>query len=663
MRGLHRVTDRGDGDEGAYAVLYSVLVVVLLTMGAIVVDLASVRQDRRLNRSAADSAAAGGALFLNPQALTGMQPYEACRRAWDYVATTLRVSIPAGACSSFSAVTNPASYCSAAAPAEIADERTIGSRTVRIAWPVPRTGGSGFLNPDIAPGSVSQNFTTSVDGTDAGCDRLGVAIFENEKFGLGGALGISGTTTQVHSVARLIPDGGTPTDVAALNVLNGDDCQTLRTTGGGRVLVGPTLDTAGNAVAPGIIAVESLATGPGSNCGGQDTAIDAGTGNSDVRQPNQPGICAALTSVLADTCDGLGRIESHALDPGGNAARAYNPASYPNKLLPRPTPEGVARAWTPVTSIYGCRALSNCLPPATNYIDNLVSAYAGTGLPTTKYSGSEPPYAASTAGDPYPGGFVNRPELCGAITTLVIVPAGNNYADCSIDIGNGGVVIVQGGTLVVDGRVTVASGGCLVINTAASTCPAAADIVGTGASVTTLIPPAHDAIVFVRGRSCGNPGCFQNAGTFVAPQTFVYSHGNEILDQRSSGLTLWTAPGAGAMNSNGHTQLEVDCGATAVTAPDQACLDSRFQRLTFWSEYAAPFTKGNFFGGQGNLNVVGVFFTPRAFFNLTGGGTFKAAAAQFWADILDVNGGARLALSPYQKFGIPQDAPLVTLIR
>jgi hypothetical protein len=63
------------------------------------------------------------------------------------------------------------------------------------------------------------------------------------------------------------------------------------------------------------------------------------------------------------------------------------------------------------------------------------------------------------------------------------------------------------------------------------------------------------------------------------------------------------------------------------------------------------------------LNLVGVLFTPRGYFNITGGGTYKGSAAQFWTDQLGVDGSANLGLSPYEGFALPSFGPDISLIR
>jgi hypothetical protein len=666
-------------DAGAYAILYAVLVVVLFGMAAIVVDFAHVRSDRRLGRSATDAAAIGGAAFLNPQ-VSSSSPYAACKRAWGYIsATVTNTPTPANACGKFDPNYKTAaslSTCRNATtqPVEIDDDRVVGNRTYRVAWPIPTSGGTGFLNPELAPGSVTQSYAPGLDGPttghDWGCDRLGVAMFETASLPLGSAIGVSGTSTQVHSVARFDAMGGADQQVAALNVLNQTDCNTLVKGGTGAVIVGPTL-LKGSIVGPGIIAVESDASrSSGSdNCNGaSDAAININGTGADI--------CANGTGLTS--CDGNGIIESHALD-GNNSSHAYNAGS--GIISPTPIAEGGTHGYAPVTSHYGCNITRlPCTPPATNYIANLESAYGGSGTPTLYVSSQNPyiepfgslftnPVAGAT-----PGTFTARTDLC-TVTGVLIVPAGNWYADC----GTGGItvrgtLIIQGGNLVSTGGINVTgtgpSPGCFVMNTAVTSCPTTTDgagntvwaTSGSGASITTATPPTHDATIFLRS------GSITYDGNLAIPQTFVYAMGagGGSLGGSASLSPLWTAPGAGASDGDGNTELEKACGATATTMADQDCMDSRFSRTAYWSDYAAPQTptsSSNTFQGQGNLGWVGVFFTPLAYDRLTGGATGASAAAQFWADKLIISGGGTMTLSPDARFSFLSPTSRIRLIR
>jgi hypothetical protein len=212
------------------------------------------------------------------------------------------------------------------------------------------------------------------------------------------------------------------------------------------------------------------------------------------------------------------------------------------------------------------------------------------------------------------------------VTNVRVLLPGNWYANCSITVKNGGTVIVQGGNLVVGGDIQVQSGGCFVMNSAVNTCPTAVRDAGT-TQVTTFTPPASDSIIYLRN------GSIDTAGTLVIPQTFVYSRSssNHPVSVQSTQLTLWSAPGAGAVTS-GRTTLEQACFDPTKGEVVKACMNSRFARMAYWSDYPTGKTPApNNFAGQGSLNVVGVFFTPRGYFNFTGGGSYAAASAQFWA--------------------------------
>jgi hypothetical protein len=665
------ITER---ESGAYAVLYAVLVVVLLGMGSIVVDVAGVRADRRDNRAGADSAVIGAGEYLNP--LTGVKPEKACERAWDYLRATLSNFKPALAgaeCDNFHTLpggVTPSVYCNTTLPALptlIRDERRVGNRSIIVAWPVPYSPtlavDGNFLTPDLAPGSVTQAFQASVDGSPQGCDRIGVAIIQDRRFGLASGIGFGGKRSSVHSVARFASDRGNKDQVAALNVLNPNTCNTLTAGGSGGdgfIIVGPQLDGT-TVVGPGLIAAESDGSDPGSECNGK-TVIDTNGTNSLI--------CASSVRIVtgAADCDGLGKILSHALDPGGQKAFQMSDVTGGN-VKPQPSPEGQPRGWHPVTKLFGCNTLTPCIEPGDvtpgqpNYIRNLVAAL-GSGTPSD-YLSSQSPYTYA-----YTGTFTPRPEACPGgpgIKTVVQIPAGNNFVNCTIDIANGGTLIVKGGTLVVAGGISVASGGCLVVNSAVSSCPVAADIIDKDkASATTAVPPIHDAIVYLRGTACSSTCGISDSGNMIMPQTFVYAADPaKELSVDSTGITMWTAPGAGSEDANKRTPLERECLKSVPAPPtvNKNCLNSRFSRLVYWSEYAAPTTKPNVFSGQGQLSVVGVFFTPRAAFKFTGGSTYKAAAAQFWADSLLVTGNAKLGVSPDNRTAIESQLGAVLLIR
>lgn len=659
-------------DTGAYAVLYAALVVVMIAMAAIVVDLSAVRQDRRLNRSAADAAALGGAAFLVP---TGtINPNMACVTAWKYLNATLQLNLSSGAidnnCTSF-----PSVYTSC--PANETDQDVIiGTRTIRIAWPVPSTGGSGFLNADIAPGNLGQAFDASSnagDGSVEGCDRLGVAISEHQGFGLAGAFGPSATDTQVHSVALAALKTGPGKVIAALNVLNPRDCSTLRSTGTGKVYVDATINQDGT-FSPGTIAVEStpILTGPNKgNCNNNDHVILANGTNALI--------CANGLGTTVLTCDGKGAIYSHAKDTATTTPYAYDTAdTTAGRLNPTPIAEGGAHGYTPVTDLYGCNLtrLPACAPAAgtTNYVAQL-EATLGAATPTV-YTSSQPPYT-----NVFTGSFLDATALgaCGTIAGTVRLPGRGITTAAGVSTGNwycptsgptiNGTLLIDEGNFVVHGDLTIANGGCLIVNTTATSC-GSASVSGSGPTVTTNPAPTHDSIVYVKGGSLNA----KSGSSFLLPQTMVYEYGASAgsISINGPAFALWTAPGAGARDpSTKRTVLEEACYDYVKAELNDDCMNSRFAKIAFWSDFAAPNTGSSKDTLQGSactpagsqcLYVVGVVFTPTSYFNLAGSASLPIVS-QFWADILDVNGGAALPLQPTDTVSVPLNIGTVGLIR
>jgi hypothetical protein len=526
---------------------------------------------------------------------------------------------------------------------------------------------------------VSQPFDTStkaVDGSAGGCDRLGVAIFHHQRFGLGGAFGATGTDTQVHSVALATAATGPGKVIAALNVLNAKDCSTMTASGNNAsIYVQATLNRDGTN-APGTIAVESgpVLTGPNKgNCNQNDRII--------VANGSGAHICANSTTVGTTIgCDGGGFIYSHAKDTTAGDPYAFDPGDVSAlRLRPQPIKEGGAHGYTPVTSLYGCNTtrLTLCAPAAgvTNYIARLEATF-GAASPVP-YDGSQAPYS-----NYFTGTFQDATAwgACGTVSsaTPVVLPAagtvvagvgtstGNWYCPGGIDIKKGILRIVEG-NLVLNGDLTIENTACLIVNTSAGACTAA-NVTGGGTPYATTIPaPTRDSIVYLKG---GNLEA-QSGSSFLMPQTFVYAFGASkgVINVNAPTFALWTAPGAGALDNSSpkRTPLEATCWEAAKAAANEDCLNSRFAKLAFWSDYKTDNTgpnKNTFQGGGSgtSLFVVGVVFTPTSTFNL-GGQSSLPLVSQFWSDKLTVGGGASLPLQPTDAVSIPITIGSVGLIR
>lgn len=649
------------GDEGAYAILYAVLVVVLLGMGALVVDIAMLRADKRDSRSAADFASLAGASRLGPGPWS---PVPACEDALDNASATLGVSLPTASCGlTFGNGTTPPTPFNSCPSATMTATATTadGNITVTISWPVPSD--SAFItSPDgLGEGEPQRAFNTDFDGSAAGCDRLAVDVRRVRDFGLANAIGFARGTSTSRSLARFIVKPGGNPEVAALNVLSRTGCSTLSTGGQGDVLVNRAIDSRDpTKFGQGIIAIES----DGSTCG-QGTVLD-------VLSNDLNRVCASGASQvpdLAGTCDGNGLILMHALDPGGQKAYPTPLSSYP--ISPQPRAENGISQWKPVSDIYGCHGLPNrSIPPIScasitpNYMETLYSAYAtGISAPTTTYTG----VGAYTGVDHGAFKTLPGPDLPAFTCSPdnLYIPAGNWFINCpdGPQAGfalqkNNSVVVFGGGHIVFQGGIDAAkNGGCLAFNVPLSpapppgslTCPATLNL---QSSVATTVPaPVQEAIVLSRGnRSISNGS---SSVTLLMPQTLIVQTGGGGLNLGGgTGTVLWSAPGAGTRNS-GVSTLSALCSAA------DNCLNSHFEKISYWNERNPLCT----IGGQGSVTYVGVFFAPIAPFEFKGQGGGAGTNAQFWADTLTLSGQAKLYLTPDAALAVPRPVYGVGLIR
>jgi hypothetical protein len=658
-----RIAARRQDDEGAYAILYAVLIVVMFGFSAMVVDIASVRQDRREDRVLTDNAALAAANSLS--SLSAINPYQACQDAWTYLNAQWGTSVSTtSACSPYSAYNPMGASCPGTAvpytPVAAGNDRIVEMR-----WPV-YANDSFMTQPDLAPGSVTQAIDTTIDGDEGAdpkipCQRFGIAIRANATFGIGGGIGVNGSTTVNTSVAFNSLTGGPPKEIAALNILNPTVCDAFTVTGLGGVLVSKTTQPDGT-LGPGIIAVESAGT---PNCpSNKPYVIHPGNNVNQWICADGPGagttVHSATTSLgVTFNCNGLGVIESHALDPGGNSGQAYEPAAVTSRLAPRPTAEGGSYGWTPVTDGYGCSTQSPTICSATGVTGNLVTAYGGNGVPTTTYSAVDNTFKNATFGT-----LSNNLDL----TTLsppgigrfkcssnnpFYVPPGNWYVDCP-DGGQPGfrpndTAIFGGGTIVFSGGVQDA-GTNLVFNVPlGSTAAGSITTTGVGGAVTTNPAPAGDAIVYIRGGTSSS-GALSASGSyrFLAPQTMFF------LQDRSSGYM--------SMGANGGLTMTAP-KTTSCASDDTDCQTAGFKKIVLWTECSCSATTAQNLGGQGSVYLLGVFFTPKSEFEFTGQAAYASGAAQVWADTLEVKGQGTLILEPDPTNAIARPASTARLIR
>jgi Flp pilus assembly protein TadG len=624
------------GDAGVFAVLYAIFVLVLFGVAAMVVDLSSMRESRRVTRSAGDSAALAAASQLNVLDPTASSPRAACEKAWRYLADQLSGLNYADRTSSCNPLPLTGTVCPASpSPAPVAVSS--GKYRVRITWPVPST--SNLLTtPDVEPvSSPTQDANSAFDGTnDDRCARIGVEVFRDNKFGFANALGIRNGTTRAASVARAVVEGNRQDVIAALNILETDKCDAVVTQGQGSITVnGPT----GQA---GVIAIESSGRDNNANrCpNNRPYVLDPLSNNNNFVHANGPGGV------------GTGVIYSYAMigPTLGNPADAFDTnLAPPSSTIINPRPARLFERYgaTPVTDIFDCQfAVDGCTNAAGSWITELETAYAGTSAPITGYAGAQPGFTGGTF-QTLPDAALVPNFSCNTQPSdpTVIVPPGNWYINCAtLSVAN--TMIFQGGVIVTRGGVEAgSSSSCIALNVPATSCPT----INTAVTPTTTTPaPTGDAILYIRSGRLYKTSQAQ----LYMPQTFTYltdaGNGSFIDLAGGSGTLMWTNPRG------------TDCATTYVVPADQQrCRDRRFVRLTLWSESTADHSMG----GQTGLQLRGVLFTPRAQFTYDGQGTQNQTDAQFWTKLLVVKGQAGLTMVADPESSVARPSLGVLLIR
>jgi Flp pilus assembly protein TadG len=605
-------------EDGAYAILYGLLLVVLLGTAAVVVDLAAMREDRRSGRLASDSAATAAARLLDP--LGDANAQQACEEAWSYVHTNLDVPVASPTnCNNFAGLT--ANPCPALPTVATATSENV---TVTVTWPVHQD--SPLLAAPNVVGDAavtSQNLDTTVDGkpTDA-CARIAVQVDQVHEQSFASIFGAEDKASSATSVARALTVPGGEDAIAALNVLNETSCQAIHTSGQGYIRI--------NAVGArsGIVSVESS---------GRQTAGGACPNN-------MPWVIHAADNnagayVRADGPGGAGQgiIYSYALNPSpkGNPTQAFDPTLVPpgnTLLMPRPTLLTKRVGDQPVRDIYDCSGSCDDYPES--YADLLASKLQnGTPLP---YPYHESPFNTAT--------FTTLSGASCSVGTgaIVVLNAGNYYFDCNSDVDIRGRLVIKGGTVVTKRGISVGAQGCFAFNVPTLVSPANCSVLVAAGD--TVPPATKGAILYLRNGGLTKGG----QGGLVMPRTFVYMNSSAINLGAGSGVLFWTNP----------RQSDPACDEDD-DGPEEECAASRFSKLALWTDS----TSTQSLGGQSALVLRGVVFTPKALFSYSGQPTVNQTNAQFWADRLDVSGQSGLTMAPDPNDAVPSPALGVALIR
>lgn len=657
---------RRPGDErGFTAVIVALLLTAILIVVAIVIDIGQARQDRVDAKRLSDAAVTAGIQDIE------VGPWQAVCTAYGYVranapfssfasetwtdaaSTPTTYVAPAGSCPT----APPSGQCISTNPATWSHFHGValnGDITVDIE--------SAYTTPDPA---FAEDATITGDDWDP-CGQIAVIMSRHRGPIFGRVAGGSGLTIIKRSVARLTSGPG---QTAALVVLERTDCRAIdATTNGGEIIVHSVGDT------PGTINVDSAGT---TNCSGSQKVI-AGSALPSTGGPN------IIADPTATSPARSGRISSYALRTNPSVANTTACAWSPTPpatctIMPIPTAEFAPLGRTFLDNRY--------LSPVRSHIATAKALIATMPGSYTLLSAT----AATASGSiNVTGGAGNR--TC-TVNGSVTVSATSVYVDCNqLKVpsgstlrftGNGATIVTQG-TITVSGSSGTSGPGMFLADQ-----PAALDVVGTtqGANPVALAisgtfalnygststpfttPPACPAptagnptttVVVQDGALSVNGGSssalelcqtsvlmasgYQSAGS--PPSAWPTSVGSAPYDNSFKGQVTvggqgtvdWTAPNA--------------VPNAAASAADWANLED----LTLWTETGnnSVASSGSTIGGQGGVQLAGVFALPNANFTISGTGSQTISAdAQFWTRKLNLSGQAVLQMAPNPNDSIP----------
>lgn len=653
---LSVVSRRADGERGAYAILFAILIVVLFIMVSLAVDLSDARARVRDNVTRADSAAVAAGLQL------AADPIGACNSAWRFIRANTP-GFPLGAVSpctsgvdeNFQTRYNGGAGCDPSAPIYY---RSTNSAPYEVIFIYPVT--DALL---LQYSGADRQLDSTFDGGEP-CSRFAVQIVSRQRTLFGAISGVFQQEAPATAIVRST-FGGPPRNAAALLLLDHTGCNALVNSGQGAVYV-----FAHDGENPGRIAVDSDArkNGNPNTCAnpGQNGpyALDVSGGNVS----SQIKACGNRFIVGEPTrCDVGGIIQSFAFRPGqmtclvATSNQACDPSDLASgQLYPVPVRAQQRTTRAPADHEWNCRG------SYPNY-----APYGGTGIriPRCPDTGVRPAYidqlrsAIGATSTTIPTGFSNYNTWYGANVGSgpgfdpcsprpgVVVPNGNWWVNCTgsqgftINLGAGERFEFSGGNIVFQGNLRLL-GGELRINTSNATANTSLSCRRNNA----LCPLEHSAraaYVFLRGSAQFSRG---SQGTLTMPHTAVYIHDGKIDLTGGSGTDriTWTAP------------RQID-SPTAGDAP------SPFDKMALWSEGSSTSCTGgqlcHEIGGQGNLDVHGVFFMPLSVFNYSGQADQYLDRAQFIATRMTVTGQGILRMQPNPEYTLLVPSPTAWLIR
>ncbi len=618
------------GDDGAYAILYAVTIVLFIAFAGIVVDISSARADRRVNRLAADSAALGAVTKLRSDGLNG---HAACMKAVDYLNDNIPgfSAAPATVCTPFASIspaTCPGSQVSF--PPFVS-----GDYQVIMTWPV-MDGSPLLTNPDVRPGNATQVADEDFDGTEP-CQRFGVSVARSRSFVFGPAVGgPGGTTTLVSSVARAAPEGEEGEAAVALILLERNGCEVLSLPN-----TGPTVIVQGNGPKPGGIQADSKGSGGDGTC-------SSGNKIFNVQQDDEARIVAAHAEAIdpATGTKAQGIIGSVALSgvSGAQPSRVYSGApgfrvraqADPSLALPLTSQVPTSRSLV-TRSVVDSRYRVEIKNRITNAAGLWTAGPGADGI-------------ADTADDVPPAGFevIGLTHPCKMDASTPASTTSNVFVRCSGGPANRTIAVDNytfdepNSTVIFDRAVGVGSGNLLAVTDARKVL-VKGDLSSQG------------QLLINSGSATPTDTCVtRQAATLILNGSLSSTGTGALARLCSTTVVLATCPvpisdGTAPVTNTCTDNIESTGGTfewlapNAVNAPPTADDFKKLEDLALWGEAS----QDNRIAGGVNMVLSGVFFLPNANkFEIGGNGTQTVTNAQLIARRLEVSGSSTFSFRP-----------------
>ncbi|MGZ4143429.1 MAG: hypothetical protein ACXVQY_13060, partial [Actinomycetota bacterium] len=486
--------------------------------------------------------------------------------------------------------------------------------------------------PANDPAMQGRMAPAQIDGTDIErCQRMAVTIRSNHPTLFGGIIHPGKLSAPATAVVRARQVGETKVPVALL-ILDPYGCNALLNSGQGGAFV-----YAANAETPGYISLDSDGTMKGNVNGATDCVtgavqswtVDAGgTINTDIKA------CANLLDPANPTnCTDPGVIDLYAFASGqtrcdNGVPTACQQSDVDNGLLyPQPQQEFYRATVLPAYRRWNCRGDGVSYPQyqpypglpavpigdcdhhdpsdsAGPFIDNLVNALGGSGIPAGYCNLNSAPAAGCPIVPSYPNGV---PCSLGPSDLPVVVPAGNWDITCA-----------SNHPMSISNTMTFATGSNIVVDHSLSTGSSTGQLVVNSPLPDTCDAAQPNVTMFFRGTASFSK---DSQSSLTLCHTMVYITGNpktgsppNLSFGAGSGKLTWVAP-----------------------------LGGQFNGLALWSQG----TYEHDLGGQAFLTLHGVVFPPcPSPFQFTGQPGLNQTQAQFVTFRMRIAGQGVLTMVP-----------------